>query len=155
MTKGPAPKPLERKRAAGNPGHQKLPTAVVALSPVGFDTDPPVTLKDEGRALWSSVVQYARPWLSHADLPMLAACCEAIDRRHELIQIVAQEGSILTTDKGYKYQHPALGVIATTETQITKWFGMLGLTPTDRARLGVAEVKVVSKLEELRARART
>ena len=155
MKKGPAPIPIERKRLTGNPGHAKLPTAVVALAPVGFGTEAPVSLRAEGLALWTAVIEYARPWLSHADLPMLAACCEAVDRRHELMTILAAEGSIVSTDKGYKYAHPALGAIATTEAQITKWYAMLGLTPTDRARLGVAEVKVVSKLEELRARART
>jgi hypothetical protein len=38
------------------------------------------------------------------------------------------------------------------EKQITAWLSLLGLSPTDRSRLGVAEVRARTKLEELRAR---
>ncbi len=33
---------------------------------------------------------------------------------------------------------------------MTKWYSLLGLTPTDRAKLGLVEVKRVSKLDALR-----
>jgi hypothetical protein len=38
------------------------------------------------------------------------------------------------------------------EKNITNSLSLLGFTPTDRSRLGVAEVKAKSKLEELRAK---
>jgi hypothetical protein len=38
------------------------------------------------------------------------------------------------------------------ERQLVANLSLLGFTPTDRSRLGVAEVKRVSKIEELRAR---
>jgi hypothetical protein len=38
------------------------------------------------------------------------------------------------------------------DKQIVSNLSMLGFTPTDRARLGLAEVKAMSKMEEMRAR---
>jgi phage terminase small subunit len=40
-------------------------------------------------------------------------------------------------------------MISTTENEILKLLSVLGLTPSDRSKLGVAEVKVRSKLDEL------
>jgi P27 family predicted phage terminase small subunit len=76
-----------------------------------------------------------------------------MDRRDELVARLANDGWVLYTDKGYAYQHPAAGMLATLEDQIRKWLSLLGLTPADRSRLGVAEVKARSKLEEMRERA--
>jgi hypothetical protein len=39
------------------------------------------------------------------------------------------------------------------DRQLVANLSLLGFTPTDRSRLGVAEVKRQSKLEELRSRA--
>ena len=39
--------------------------------------------------------------------------------------------------------------LATVEENLTKWLSLAGLTPSDRARLGVAEVKARTKLDEL------
>jgi hypothetical protein len=38
------------------------------------------------------------------------------------------------------------------DKQVIGSLSLLGFTPTDRSRLGLAEVKAASKLEELRAR---
>jgi hypothetical protein len=40
------------------------------------------------------------------------------------------------------------------DRQLVANLSLLGFTPTDRSRLGVAEVKRQSKLEELRSRAK-
>jgi phage terminase small subunit len=42
--------------------------------------------------------------------------------------------------------------LAEVEKNLTKWLSLLGLTPSDRSRLGVAEVKAASTLEKLRDR---
>ncbi len=49
---------------------------------------------------------------------------------------------------------PTLYVSADTgaHTMSMRLFSMLGFTPTDRSRLGIAEVKVASKLEQLMQR---
>ena len=60
------------------------------------------------------------------------------------------DGVVLFTDKGYAYAHPAWGMRTATEERIYKWMSSLGLTPSDRARLGIAMVQARTLLEEFR-----
>jgi len=63
---------------------------------------------------------------------------------------------VLYTDKGYAYANPVVGMISTIENEITKIFSLLGLTPADRSKLGVAEVQAamsaIDKLLEKRSK---
>lgn len=147
----PPTKPVELKRRLGNPGKRPLPSALVALAPVPVSVEPPDTLGDEGAREWRHVLEHAR-WIGPSDLRNLRLYCEALDRRSDLLAELSSQGYVLYTDKGYAYQNPALGALATTEVQLTKWLSLLGLTPSDRSRLGVAEVKAQSTLEQLAAK---
>ena len=145
-----ARKPTEIKRALGNPGKRALPNPLTVVAPVAPKMDPPDTLQDEGAREWRHVLTHC-PWIGPSDLRNLRLMCEALDRRSHLLAELASQGWVLYTDKGYAYQNPAGGALATTEAQITKWLSLLGLTPSDRGRLGVAEVKAQSALERIRA----
>lgn len=147
----PPTKPTELKRRLGNPGKRPLPAGLTALAPVATTMDPPDTLGDEGAHEWRHVLASAR-WIGPSDLRNLRLYCEAIDRRSALMAEVASQGYVLYTDKGYAYLNPAVGALQTTEVQLTKWLSLLGLTPSDRSRLGVAEVKAQSTLEHLAAK---
>lgn len=149
---GPPPIPTERKRARGNPGHQKLPSRsqVVALVPVATNDESPSNLGEAGVELWETVTQFGSSWIANTDRALLAKLCEAEDRRYELLARIEADGAVLYTDKGYAYAHPCVGMLSTLEAQMTKWYSLLGLTPADRARLGLAEVKAQSTLEKLR-----
>lgn len=148
---GRPPKPTEQKRRTGNPGKRALPQPLTIIAAVPYDTEPPATLADEGIREWRHILTSA-PWIGPSDLRNLRLYCEALDRRSLLMAELADQGYVLYTDKGYAYLNPAHGALATTEAQITKWLSLLGLSPSDRSRLGVAEVKARSKLEELRER---
>ena len=145
-----ARKPTEVKRALGNPGKRALPRALALVEHAGATLEPPDTLQDEGAAEWRHVLSNAS-WIGPTDLRNLRLHCEALDRRGHLLAELASQGWVLYTDKGYAYQNPAAGALATTEAMITKWLSLLGLTPSDRGRLGVAEVKARSALERIRA----
>ena len=149
---GPPPKPTEQKRLAGNPGKRPLPAPLAIIPPAdAASREVPEQLGDEGARMWRMALSYA-PWLASSDMTNLRLICEALDRRSLLLAELESQGYVLYTDKGYAYLNPAQGALATTEAQITKWLSLLGLTPADRSRLGVAEVKARSKLEELRER---
>lgn len=141
MPAGRPPKPTEQKRRLGNPGQRKLPdtASVTPLQPA--QKAPPDHLGSLGRGLWERVVVHAAPWLGQADRETLQVLCEGMDRRAELLDAVRQSGWVLYTDKGYAYANPAAGQLSALEAQITKWLSALALTPVDRARLGVAEVR--------------
>jgi hypothetical protein len=81
-------------------------------------------------------------WISPVtDKELLLMTCEMIDERWNLRAKVLKDGS------------PAEGRrLDRLSKQIISNLSLLGFTPTDRTRLGVAEVKAKSRLEELMAK---
>lgn len=145
---GPQPKPNELKRALGNPGKRKLPakTTLIALPQIADEA--PAQLSKNAKRFWVEIRAMA-PWIANTDSRLLLELCEKLDRRDELKAKLASSDYVLYTDKGYAYANPLFGMITTTEAEIYKMLGSLGLTPSDRSKLGVAEVKARTKLEEL------
>jgi P27 family predicted phage terminase small subunit len=113
----------------------------------------PDSLKETGRAFWLKSVEVAGGWLSGSDAELLRLLAEALDRREQIIEVLDRDGWTVTTDKGYPYKHPLAGLLVDLEKQIGQWLAQLGMNPTDRSRLGVAEVKPKGTLELLRERA--
>lgn len=150
---GRPPVPVERKRKLGNPGKRPLPDTedVAPLSAIPLDV--PGHLGDHGAALWVRVIDGAI-WLADTDKPTLELLCEKVDRREGFKEILAAESPVLYTEKGYAYAHPIVGMLSTIENEIAKLFGAIGLTPTDRTRMGLAEVKAKNAFEEMLARKR-
>ena len=151
MFSGPPPKPSELKRKQGNPGKQKLPklATVTALQPATALA--PAHLSEQSQQLWHKLRAEAF-WISNTDESNLQFLCEKLDRRNEIIAKLQASDFVLFTDKGYAYANPLVGMLSTIEVEITKLFSLLGLTPTDRTRLGVAEVKARSALDDLIAK---
>jgi P27 family predicted phage terminase small subunit len=143
-------KPNELKRAQGNPGGRKLPelAKVVSLPQVSIA---PAHLSPTMKDLWDDIRDRAT-WVAETDSPTLLLLCEKFDRRAELLAKLDASDPVLFTDKGYAYANPLVGMISTIETEIFKILGSLGLTPSDRSRLGIAEVKKQSALDELIAK---
>lgn len=137
-TAGRPPKPTEQKRRLGNPGKRALPVAVVPISPA---IRPLEGLGELGLAF---IEAGAGAWLARADqLGLLRLIEDGFDEYQTLrTRWVASDFSNDTVMK-------RLGVV---EGNLTKWLSLAGLTPVDRSRLGVAEVKAKSKLEEIMER---
>ena len=144
-----APVPIEKKRALGNPGKRALPAlsdtfAIEALSSA------PLNLTGAGLDAWNQISSNS-PWLSESDLTLLSLYCEKVERHVEMVEKLKNSDYVLLTDKGYMYSNPLVGMISTIETDMVKILSLMGLTPADRSRLGLAEVKAASTLEKLRA----
>ena len=148
MTAGRPRKPIEQKRKTGNPGQRPLPDSrnVIALPQVNGDA--PLHLSDAGQKMWLDVRAMA-PWIANTDAKLLIELCEKMDKKYELKEKLAATDYVLYTDKGYAYANPLFGMLNTVENDIVKLLSLLGLTPTDRSKLGVAEVKAKGKLEAL------
>ncbi len=142
------PKPVELKRRTGNPGHRPLPTAVTLIAPAQVDIiDPPTT----GRALIAALLDGpAAAWIAEPDrLALLELVASAWDERARL------QAAIANLPEGWesgRYSPAAFIRLERVERNLTTWLSLLGLTPVDRSRLGVAEVKARTKLEALRER---
>ena len=151
MTAGRPPKPNEMKRKTGNPGKRPLPALATVTALPAATAQAPSHLSPKSQELWLKLRETAF-WISNTDESNLQLLCEKLDRRDEFIARLQASDFVLLTDKGYSYANPLVGMISTIETEITKLFSLLGLTPTDRTRLGVAEVKARSALDDLIAK---
>jgi len=141
MPAGRPTKPAEIKRLTGNPGKRALPEqSAIMLIPKASETPEPARpLLKYGQELWDRVWKSGINWISpNTDLEILLMTCELIDERWNLRVRVM-------TDNNPKDRRG----LRELDKQIVSNLGLLGFTPSDRSRLGVAEVKKMSKLEEL------
>lgn len=138
---GRPPKPIEQKRRTGNPGKRALPdqTAVIPLRAATTTPEPPRQLFEFGRQLWDRVWQAGAAWISpDFDIELLLIVCEQTDERIRL------RASVWNNNRADERR-----ALRTLESQIVDNMSKLGFSPTDRSRLGIAEVKIKSKLQEL------
>lgn len=144
MPAGRPTKPAEIKRLTGNPGKRALPeqSAIMLIPQASQTPEPARPLLKYGQELWNRVWESGINWISpNTDLELLLMTCEMIDERWNLRVRVM-------TDNNPKDRRGLREI----DKQIVSNLGLLGFTPSDRSRLGVAEVKKMSKLEELMAK---
>jgi hypothetical protein len=140
------PRPTEMKRKLGNPGKRAMPdVSVVTVLPAADGVpDPLRPLMFEGQRQWNRIWSEGAVWLSlHTDIELVQLLCEATDER-EVLRSVVMSGDCEWRDR--------VG-LRSLDDQIKSILSALGFTPVDRTRMGVAEVRSVSKLEALQARA--
>ena len=144
MTAGRPAKPAEQKRLTGNPGKRALPDeqAVILLQQITEVPEPPRPLLKYGQALWDRVWAMGLTWVSDTtDVEILAMTCEMVDER-----LLLRDAVLLENDSSMRRGLREL------DRQIISNLSLLGFTPSDRSRLGVAEVKKQTKIEELIAK---
>jgi hypothetical protein len=104
--------------------------------------EPMRPLEYAGKQLWDAAMTTGAQWIArNTDTQLLLLTCEQLDRREELRSLRVDD----PTDKNLLMR------LLDLERTISSSLGLLGFTPSDRTRLGVAEVKAKSKLEELMA----
>jgi len=90
----------------------------------------------------------AAAWLAQSDqLALLELIRDAWNERAVLMADIKEHGY-----GGERYTRSTVARLDRVERNLTIWLSLSGLTPVDRSRLGVAEVKVRSRLEGLRDR---
>jgi len=153
-------KPLAQHRALGNPSKKHLPaepTPEFALAVVKFDDvpNPPSTFGRVALEAWDRVWRSGRRWMhDDQDRIIVERLCRRLD---EIALLESWLGEDVTrrwyeTGSGQIKPHPAVAQIKEADVQITAWLSMLGFSPSDRARLGLAEIRVANELDEYRQR---
>ena len=145
MPAGRPAKPTEIKRKLGNPGRRPLPDAGVVqyLEPVVSVPEPARPLLKYGMEFWEKVWSSGLTWISaNTDAELLLMTCELVDERWNLRIRVMQSNDWR--------ERRALREL---DDRIIRNLSLLGFTPADRSKLGVAEVKAISKMEALKRRA--
>ena len=136
-------KPIEMKRKLGNPGKRAMPGEGSLMQIEGGWREPLRPLGDAGMQLWSEVFEVGGLWISsRTDVQLLQMVCELLDRR----EILREEFLADPTERKVNMS------LLETEKLIQTSLSLLGFTPSDRSKLGLAEVKAKSKLEELMER---
>ena len=132
--------PNEIKRLKGTLRADRLPSnspLVSLVEPLEAPIEP-LGLSEQAVAFWGSV--WGCNWISHkSDYYLVLLTAEAISEREALRDLVAREPENSKARSGLREL----------ERQIISQLALLGFSPSDRARLGIAEVKKESKLEEL------
>jgi hypothetical protein len=144
MPAGRPTKPTEVKRKLGNPGKRPLPDGeMVQYLPAAVSVPEPARpLLNSGREFWDKVWGAGLSWVSpNTDAELLLMTCELVDERADLRDRVMEFGDWR--------ERRALREI---DSRIISNLSLLGFTPADRSRLGVAEVKAISKMEALKRR---
>lgn len=114
----------------------------------------PANLGKRGKIEWFAIWDNG-PWLHPAeDYRWVSLVAENYDRIEAFEAKIKETGLILHAG-GYNGQdvaNPLLKEIKSCEQVIMKALSMLGFSPTDRARLGLAEIKRQSGLQDLQNR---
>jgi hypothetical protein len=142
MPAGRPSKPIEQKRLLGNPGKRTLPDedSVILLERAEERPEPTRPLLKYGSDLWNRIWGMGATWISDkTDIELLLMTCEMVDERWNLRARVMQDMDDSKARRGLREL----------DKQIVSNLSLLGFTPSDRSRLGVAEVKAKTRLEEL------
>jgi hypothetical protein len=136
-------KPLELKRKLGNPGRQKLPDINSTITLTAGYIEPHQNLGVAGRLLWERVFGLGQTWISpRSDVELLLITCKQLDR-----QLLFEE-QVSKRPEDFHASRQLLEL----ENAIVRNLGLLGLSVDSRSRLGLAEIKAESKLEQLKRR---
>lgn len=141
---GRPPKPLEVKRAEGNPGKRALPkeSNLILLPAATSIPEPSRPLMKYGQQLWDSIWGMGQSWISpNTDIELVLMTAEMVDERWNL------RVKVMGTDDPRMRRG-----LRELDKQIVSNLSDLGFSPTARMRLGIAEVKKQTKLEELLAK---
>lgn len=139
MQQGRPAKPLELKRKAGTLRADRLPSASVqVLTNSDTQPEPPEHLQEAAERLWGLL--WGTHWISQTtDYQLVLMTCELLDEREQVRKALADNPE----ERQWRI---ALREI---EKQLIGQLGLLGFSPSDRSRLGLAEVKTTSKLQQL------
>jgi P27 family predicted phage terminase small subunit len=141
MAGGRPPKPTQLKALQGNPGRRPLPVGEPTPEP-GRPTRPE-WLWPEAKREWTRLTGELERlgMLAVIDRGALAAACQSWAIYVDAIRDIATYGTTFVTEKGYQGPRPAVGIANKALQQYMAICGRFGVTPSDRARLGVKETK--------------
>lgn len=153
--KGQPAIPMERKRMTGQ--INDLPDAPLPGEGLtgGSAPDAPETLNDYGLALWNHIWDAGRQWLAvESDRTIVSLLCHAHQEAETLRQGLetGEYSRVYVHANGSPVTTPWVTQLKELRVQMTAWLAAIGFSPADRARLGLAEVRVRDELDDLKKR---
>lgn len=114
----------------------------MAVEKIAIMPEPLRRLEDSGMNFWRQAFQRGHTWLKETDLELLQVVCEQLDER-DILRVF-----VLDNVEAW-HERSALRVL---ERDLADNLKELGFTPTSRQKLGIAEIKAASKLDQLMER---
>jgi P27 family predicted phage terminase small subunit len=151
-------KPVEQKRAAGNPGKRALPAAPLpneGLTASEGIPVPPADLTEDGLACWNHTWESCRTWLSpESDRTIITLFCHVYGEHEEIRKrlLSGEYERVYTHSNGAVVTSPWVTQLKELRVQLSSWIAAIGLSPSDRSRLGLSEVRVRDEMDELERR---
>ena len=143
-------KPTELKRLAGNPGKRRLPkTPTAIVAPTTAVPDAPAGLGEVAAGAWARAWQVGASWLAPSDTLMLEQAINLVDDIVTWTAAIEAEGATYQTNSGMWRTHPGVAQLNVLRRELRATLSLLGFSPSDRARLGLTEVRKVSALADL------
>lgn len=154
-------KPLEErvKEAAGS-GYaangkkidKAATTTLVLAEPNTTIPKAPVGLKGRGTIEWTNIWTKV-PWLHpEQDYHFVEQIVRSYDDMASFRKQIAQDGLMVKGYAGQITANPLIKEVRACEKTIRDCLSKLGISPTDRVKLGLNEIKREGKLKELRGR---
>jgi hypothetical protein len=135
--------PAEKNRKLGNPGKRPIPDAPDVAPAVSARTgipEPLFPLGRRGRYVWDHILaSFAADWIAATDLPMFQRLCELED------DAAALRYGIIEAPHRHNTWRDRAQLLAIA-TEIRRTYSEFGLTPAERARLGVAQVHAAADM---------
>lgn len=142
-TRGRPVMPIEQKRLKGTLRPSRVPSGSALIGSVSPVQAPecPEGLSPSGQEFWA--LAWGTAWISQTtDLVLVRMACEGLSERDTLRELVISEPQ----------NFRARTSLRELDKQLISQLALLGFSPSDRARLGLTEVKKESKLEDLMRR---
>jgi len=119
------------------------------------DAPCPVCLDQPGLRMWEQLWTEGRRWLSTgADAALLLGqICSGRDEEQHHVMRLGVDGRYVPGQRGGLVRHPAWTMLRGVRAEMVRAASLCGFTPSDRARLGLGEVRAEpTALEQLLAR---
>lgn len=131
--------PKEIKQARGTyRADRDKPPVFVPETPSNAFREPLEPLGEAGSQFWALAA--STPWISGStDLPIVLLLAKNFDERSQLVHALEQD----------TLNRPLRASLRELDKQLISGLSRLGLSPTDRAKLGLVEAKAETKLEAL------
>ncbi len=153
MARGRPPKPYEQIKATARNSTHKANGSALAIPSYAIekriDAPPcPRGLQRHGKTEWHKIWACG-PWLNpDQDYPWVEMIARAYDDIDIFRKQIETDGLIVKGYAGQTVAHPLIAEVRKCEDTIRRCLSILGYSPTDRIRMGLAEVKRQSALQD-------
>lgn len=151
MKPGPAPKPTQLKKLAGNPGRRPLNDHEAVVPVPEAVPYAPRHLNHEAKREWRRVAKVLidAGLYSDVDRAALAMYCQAWGRWVVAERELAKGQTVLTGPKGGQYQNPWLGIANRAQDHLRRMIAEFGLSPAQRSRVAAMPTEREQSLADI------